>query len=309
MRFLYVFLVFPNPLHHLDKLRVFSVVAEKGKIGESSRVLGLTQPSISRSIQALEAAFGAKLFVRGRFGTRLTEAGRILYASSLRILREVDDAQVRMKAQAGELAGSITVGSYASLAEYLWPDILVTLQTKYPHLQISIRTEGGLNSFTWLASGKVDLLVTAEPKLSEDATSWSLYSDRFAFYTSRSSKAGVGTEEANSQAILYVPGAYDGHNLAIEDHLKRAGHRFAREYVFDSFTTVKRLASRGLGIAVLPKRLAQEDVESKRLFELELEGFSESGFGLHTIYATCLTERESDPRVRKLITMLRKQFR
>jgi len=298
-----------SPHDHLDKLKIFVTVAEKQKINEASKILGLTQPSVSRAIQTLEAAFDTRLFTRGRYGARLTESGEILYQSASRILHEVTDVSTRIKHSGDELAGNLTVGSYESLAEYLWPDFLTKLRKTYPNLNLSVRTGGVQDSFSRLIDGQVDLLVDAEPRNSEEITSWKLYSDRFSFYASdQLNFEYFSSEDASSLALLYVPKAYDGAHIAIEDHLRRASYVFEREYIFDSFSTVKRLAARGLGIAVLPNRLALEDINTSRIHKVSAKGFPENGFGLHTIYATCAAQKSGDLRIRKLVSQLRGHF-
>lgn len=50
-------------------------VAEHGAITDAARALGVTQPALSRRLQQLEEALGAKLLERSRKGIVLTDAG------------------------------------------------------------------------------------------------------------------------------------------------------------------------------------------------------------------------------------------
>jgi DNA-binding transcriptional LysR family regulator len=109
-------------------------------------------------------------------------------------------------------------------------------------------------------------------------------------------------------ALLYVASAFDEKNISIEGHLRQRGYRFTRKYAFDSFATVKRLATRGLGIAVLPTRLAAEDVKAKRLHPLRLAGFVREGFGTHRIYASFSDRSQEDQRLRSLFRLLKEHL-
>lgn len=294
----------------LDKLAIFISVAEKGKINEAAHVLHLTQPSITRAIQKLEQAFGAPLLSRGREGVKLTPAGRLLYEYGHRALRQLDDIQQQAQFTDDPLAGRLTIGTYESLAEYLWPDFLSDLGKSHPQLQLSVKTSLQHDPLADLVDGKIDLLVDAEPPIRDNVVSWPIYADKFAFFSSPRLAANEYDQKASRDlSVIFCTSVFDHEHLSLEDHLERAGYRFARKFAFDSFATAKQLALRGIGIATLPLRLAQADVTSRRLKRVSLKGFATEGFGKHTICASVSREREKDVRLRKVISLLKKHLK
>ncbi len=297
-------------LKELDKLRIFVVVARKGKINDASDILNLSQPSITRAIQKLEEAFGAALFIRNRDGVTLTKAGELLNVKAVRILRDLEDIQVRARHIDHDYSGILTVGTYESLAEYLWPDFLISLQKIHPHLQLSVRTSQFHDPMQSLLMENIDLLVDAEPLVKDAVISWPLYSDKFGFYIAPTHSGGPKDQDwAKGISILYVRQAFDEDRMTIENHLKNAHYSFSREYCFDSFSTIKRLAIRGMGLAVLPRRLAEEDEKKNRLKSISLNGFSAGGFGKHTVCATVAAKNEKEPRLRRVISLLKNHLR
>ena len=62
----------------LRRLRHLIALAEHGNFGRAAAACYITQPALSRSIQALEAQVGAALFDRRRTGVELTDMGRLL---------------------------------------------------------------------------------------------------------------------------------------------------------------------------------------------------------------------------------------
>ena len=70
--------------------RSFLVVAETGSLSAAARTLGLTQPTLGRHIDALEAAVGQPLFLRTPQGLVPTEAAAALLpeAEAMRLTAE-----------------------------------------------------------------------------------------------------------------------------------------------------------------------------------------------------------------------------
>lgn len=92
----------------LRKLKHAVILAEEGNYARAARRLNLTQPALSRSIQALEAAMGLKLFDRAAVGVRPNAAGREIVARA-RVLLDMSvalqhDIQAISQGTAGRLA-------------------------------------------------------------------------------------------------------------------------------------------------------------------------------------------------------------
>ena len=60
-------------------LKYFLVIAREKNITRASKLLHITQPTLSRQIQQLEQEFGTELFKRGKHNLTLTTAGMLLY--------------------------------------------------------------------------------------------------------------------------------------------------------------------------------------------------------------------------------------
>jgi DNA-binding transcriptional LysR family regulator len=76
-----------------QELGIFVRAATTGSFSRAARELGTTQPSISRTIAALETRLGVKLFLRTTRRITLTEAGSVLLERTRHILPELDEAE------------------------------------------------------------------------------------------------------------------------------------------------------------------------------------------------------------------------
>ncbi|MEL6793378.1 MAG: LysR family transcriptional regulator, partial [Pseudomonadota bacterium] len=118
--------------------RSFLAVAEEGGLSQAARALGLTQPTVGRHIDQLEAALGGALFTRSRSGMTPTARARALIpeaaamaASALALSRtgRGDPAEARgvVRISASEIVGTEVLP--AALAPYRrdWPGVEIEL--------------------------------------------------------------------------------------------------------------------------------------------------------------------------------------
>lgn len=106
------------------QIRSFVAVAEAASISRAAERLGLAQPTLSQHLGRLEASLGVRLFDRLGRGVALTDAGRALLPRARRILAEVREAEVNLKREAAQGAGSVAVGAIPTMAPYLLPPAL-----------------------------------------------------------------------------------------------------------------------------------------------------------------------------------------
>ncbi len=79
--------------------------SRQGSIRGASRMLNMSQPALSKSIQELEEGLAAQLFFRRSKGVTLTDAGESFYQHASLILEELRAAQEDIRQRQGQLAG------------------------------------------------------------------------------------------------------------------------------------------------------------------------------------------------------------
>src|ERR1700755_992657 len=93
-------------------LRVVREIALSGSFTAAARLLGYSQPAISRQVAAIEAAAGYPLFIRGARGVRVTPAGAMVVQHAGRILASVDTLRQDLAGLGDRLAGRVKLGTY-----------------------------------------------------------------------------------------------------------------------------------------------------------------------------------------------------
>ena len=124
---------------NLNHLRYFLTVASTGSFSRAAGREGVTQPTVSSGIMALERALGVKLFNRGSRQVTLTTEGRELVNYAMQIQDLLEEAEDRLKS--GEcLSGErVQFGATDAAVTYLLPGILEGYTRKYPGVELSVQ--------------------------------------------------------------------------------------------------------------------------------------------------------------------------
>lgn len=139
----------------LRQLSYFVAVAEERHLGRAAERLHLSQPPLTRQIQALESELGAALFVRTPRGMELTQAGEALLkdARSIRALAEQAKERAR-RAGRGQL-GRLDLGVYGSAIFGVVPRLLQLFRERHPDVELTLHHAQTPSQVTALRQGRV----------------------------------------------------------------------------------------------------------------------------------------------------------
>lgn len=141
------------------QLRDFVAVAEAGSLRGAARVLGLAQPSITRSIQELEHALGAQLFTRESRGVSLTPIGAEFRDRAIAILEDIRRAGEAVRQQQDSAEGELVAGLSVAAHLGLLPEVLGPFHRRYPQVQLRL-IEGLLPMLEAdLRTGQIDMYI------------------------------------------------------------------------------------------------------------------------------------------------------
>ncbi len=128
-----------------NQARAFLVTAEEGSLSAAARALGLTQPTLSRQVAALEETLGVTLFQRVSKSLILTEAGIELADH----VRAMGDAASRVSLAASgksqQVEGLVTVSTTDLMAAHVLPGILRDLREKAPGVEVKVLCTNSLS--------------------------------------------------------------------------------------------------------------------------------------------------------------------
>ena len=122
----------------LNQIRNVVAIAERGSLRSAARLLGVTQPSITRSIRELEHELGVTLFERKATGMTLTVMGKALVRRGTSIQNEIRRVHSEIEQLKGNRVGSVSIGLSTASHIALLPRVIGPFEKRYPRVKLRI---------------------------------------------------------------------------------------------------------------------------------------------------------------------------
>lgn len=140
-------------------LRSFHAVARHGGFSSAARALNISQPTLSTQVKALEARYDVELFSRIGRNVHLTQAGRELFRTTIRLTENEAEAEDLLKSFQGLQSGLLRI---AAVGPFHATDMMVDFKLRYPEIDISVQFGNSQRSFERLLSYEADVGLIAE---------------------------------------------------------------------------------------------------------------------------------------------------
>ncbi|MET0314269.1 MAG: hydrogen peroxide-inducible genes activator, partial [Hansschlegelia sp.] len=238
------------------QLRYFVALAETASFSVAARRVGVTQSTLSGSIQEMEAALGARLAERSGRRFELTAAGALLATRAAEILAEIEDLPGLLVQAERPLTSRLRLGVIPSVAPFLLPRALPSMRRSYPELRIAVREGLSRSLMADIRTGLLDAAIIALPFTATEFEVEPFWEDRFFVGVSArhrlADRRTLAAEElAGEQILLLEP----GHCLR-DQVLSLAGASSAEQRTdlkAMSLMTLVQMADNDLGVTFLPE--------------------------------------------------------
>jgi DNA-binding transcriptional LysR family regulator len=128
-----------------NQLKAFFETAETGSLSAAARKLGLTQPTLSRQVAAIERRLGVTLFERVGKAMVITDTGLALLEHVRSMGAAAEDLKLAATGQSQAVDGVVQVSASGPVAAYLMPAVLRQLRQTAPGVVIDIITSDALS--------------------------------------------------------------------------------------------------------------------------------------------------------------------
>jgi LysR family transcriptional regulator, transcription activator of glutamate synthase operon len=263
----------------LRQLRYLVALAEERNFTRAAASLHIAQPAMSQQIRRLEDELGLAVVERTTRRVKLTDAGELLVVRARRILVELEAAETELQALRGMYIGHVTIGAMHTMGPVDVSLALALFRERHPDVQFTVREQSSEETAEMLRVDELDLgfLSVTERVESHGLGLHQLVSEELVVLLAPSHRLGKRrqirmVELADEPFISFRTGA------RLRELLVSAGHEagFEPKVTLESNESqrVRRLVSRGLGVAILPRSDAEgpgAEVKVVTLVEPRLE--------------------------------------
>lgn len=243
------------------KLKTFLTVCETMNYREASEQLHITQPAVTKHIQALEQIYDVKLFHYDKRKLEKTSACYILERSARAIQYSYDELRDRLKQPEKRL---LRVGATKTIGNYVIGDAVSKYLKERPENQLSLVVDNTEHLLTMLDHNQLDFALI-EGVLDKSVYYCKLYREE-PFVGICAKTHPFCNREVTVQELLKETVLLREEGSGTRDILKReleengyGIHDFAREVTISSFLLMKELIQKDAGISMVYEAVARND--------------------------------------------------
>ena len=247
------------------QLECFVAVVDEGSFTRAARRVGITQPSLSQHIRALELELDGAVLDRLPRGVSLTPAGRSLLPEARTAVRALERGRQGARSALALELGELEIATVLSMAVGVLPRHIGVWHERHPNVSIRLHEFRHRNLLEdAVEQGVADFAVGPRPVRSWDGPLETVAWEEFVVVVARSDplaeRRNVRLEELRDREwVLYHP----DHGLAgvVEQICHGAGFRPRGTVRTSQAEGAVRLAAAGLGIALVPDNIVLPGVD------------------------------------------------
>ena len=283
-----------DPWRKLDwnDVRTFLAVAESGSLNAAARVLGMTQPTISRRMEDLEYRLGARLFERSSRGVQLTEAGQSVRDHAASMARFGDSIVRSVSGRDKSFAGRVRLAAHDGLAAFVLMPQIAHFQMANPEIDLTIDCSLGQEN---PRDGDPDLTLAMTEVGPADVVSVPIARLHYAIFASREYLTLYGMPKSFAEVAKHRFVRHPSHKEQVSTWHPKAtalSELAGQQLVSNSSAATMQAIKFGAGVGTLPTLVAQLEPE---LVMLDLEPTAHP-----LLYVRYRREAESQGRVRRV---------
>jgi DNA-binding transcriptional LysR family regulator len=249
-------------LRHLRRIRM---LAAQRNFARAAKALNISQPVLSRSIQALESRLGARLFERGSNAVELTDAGRLLLEHGNRVIERADELSRTVTRLRSLGRSELVIGAGPYAAAMIVPTALARLANEQPEVRIRVVTHDWTDLIEMVRRGALQFAVLETSTVREDPLFVVEQMEKHSgYFVARPGHPILKAPHITINDVAAYPIGFSGHvpTRALDSLVaQRLGGAFrGPTFTCASLDVLKRIAAESDTIVPLPLSLVRDDV-------------------------------------------------
>lgn len=260
----------------LDSLELLMAVAATGSLGRAAAARGISQPAVSARIQRMERLVGLALVERTARGSALTAAGALLADWGRDVLSAAAVLDAGITSLRSGRDGRLRVAASLTVAEHLLPHWLVRLAAGHPETAVSLDAVNTTEVVRQVLQGEADLGFVEGPGLPAGVNGRIVATDQLLVVVARGHpwskrRRPVAAAELAATRLVHREPA-SGTRTALENALAAYAPLATPLLELSSTSAVRSAVYAGAGPAVISSLAVRDDLSSRRLVQVDVEG-------------------------------------
>lgn len=271
----------------LALLRAFVAIVECGSISGGARRLRMSQPGLSRQLRKLEERCGTALLRRDTHRMSVTETGRRMLADAKAILAQAEEADRRLRDDHTTLSGTLRLFATVDLGQFIVTRLVSQFLQRNPKVTATLAlTNRPLHMIqegcdVGILPGKI----TDESVIARPAGAIALHlAASPALIKSRPAVKELAQLKSWPWVSLEGSQFWSAREITLCCDGKEQTLRISPVLLSEGVTSVREAVRTGLGIAMLPNWLIEDDLRSGALVPV-LPRWIPKDVSVHVVYA------------------------
>lgn len=237
------------------QIQYFVALYEEGSVTRAARRLNVVQPAISMQLGKLEAELGHALFQRTPKGMIPTDVGLEAYRQLAPLLHGARSAKERLASFGGKVAGHLSIGAIASVANNALTDCLLRFCRDYP--DVGLRVTGGytVDFLDMIEDGRLDIAIINQSRNRSRLPVHRLLREDLALICAPERAHDV-VEPVSLETVaglsLVIPSIRHGLRNVIDDVFGKAGIPLRPQLEFDELKTIEEFVKGSDCFTIMP---------------------------------------------------------
>ncbi len=258
---------------NLNQLKIFYMAAKKGNLSVAAKELFISQPAVTKGIQRLQEFYDIKFIDHIGKKLTLTDAGEVLFEIAEKIFELESRAEESIRDFQQRKRGHIRILSSESFGDYYLPHIIIPFSKAYPLVRISMNILPTEQVVEQTATLNNDLGFISYPVEHPKLLLREVLEDQLVIITSPdhplTRKQTLAPRDLEDELLIMHETGSAPHK-AIEEYIRKNGLSVKIHLEISSNHAIKRAVEDKLGIALISRRVAIEEIRAKRLVAIPL---------------------------------------
>ncbi len=272
-------------MDRIDGFRLFVRVVETGSFSRAAVDVGVTQPTVTRQVAALEQRLGVRLVNRNTRRLSVTDAGRVYYERSKALLDLLEETEHLTLDRQTAFTGRIRIATSVAFGRRVVTPLILGFMKAHPEIEIDLRCD---DAFVDLVAQGIDVSVRLGRLADSSMAAKPLGVNPWVLvaapaYLAKRGRPAEPQDLGRHDVLVYSSVHGDDQLHFTHPRRERVSVRVKGAFRCNNLSSLLAAAREGFGIAALPLYVAGASIDAGNL-ETLLTAYTLPSQEIHAVF-------------------------